>query len=92
MEPGHLLWMLEKMSLAYYPEGEVILSPERGVAGRLLVIKQGKVDGVILQGIDLDSWFEIAKVIPALIISTASGIIVTRTAADSDMGRTGARR
>jgi DNA-binding LacI/PurR family transcriptional regulator len=33
------------------------------------VIKQGKVDGVILEGIDLDSWFEISKVIPCLIIS-----------------------
>ena len=33
------------------------------------VIKQGKVDGVILEGIDLESWNKISKVIPALINS-----------------------
>lgn len=33
------------------------------------MIKQGKVDGVILEGVDLDSWFEIKKIIPTLIIS-----------------------
>ena len=39
--------------------------------GKMLpsMIKQGKVDGVILEGIVLDAWFEISKVIPSLIIS-----------------------
>jgi CBS domain-containing protein len=63
MEPGHLLWMLEKMSLAYYPEGEVILSPERGVAGRLLVIKQGKVhaEQSVARASGADPWLELVE-------------------------------
>jgi DNA-binding LacI/PurR family transcriptional regulator len=42
-----------------------------GHGGKYLpsMIKQGKVDGVILEGIDLESWFEICKIIPAIIIS-----------------------
>lgn len=45
MERAHLLWMLERMRIAYYAQGEVILSPEQGVAERFLVIKQGMVQG-----------------------------------------------
>jgi len=45
MERAHLLWMLERMQLAYYAKGELIASPQQGVATRFLVIKQGLVRG-----------------------------------------------
>lgn len=45
MAQEHLAWMTERMALAYYGQGEVILSPEHGVAERFFVIKQGLVQG-----------------------------------------------
>ncbi|MBI3902505.1 MAG: CBS domain-containing protein [Nitrosomonadales bacterium] len=62
MEQGHLLWMLERMSLAYYAAGEVIVSPEQGSADRFLVIKQGTVHGEqsVAQATE-DAWLELAE-------------------------------
>ena len=45
MERGHLLWMLERMQLAYYARDEVIASPQQGQALHFFVIKQGLVRG-----------------------------------------------
>jgi CBS domain-containing protein len=45
MERAHLLWMLERMQLAYYAKGELIATPQQGVATRFFVIKQGLVRG-----------------------------------------------
>jgi len=45
MERQHLLWMLERMQLAYYAKNEVIASPQQGHATRFFVIKQGMVRG-----------------------------------------------
>lgn len=45
MERAHLLWMLERMQLAYYAKDEVIASPQQGGAGHFFVIKQGLVRG-----------------------------------------------
>ncbi len=45
MEPEHLLWLAERLQLAYYAGGEAILSPEQGVANRFFIIKQGVVLG-----------------------------------------------
>lgn len=45
MERGHLLWMLERMQLAYYAKDELIATPQQGVATRFFVIKQGLVRG-----------------------------------------------
>lgn len=61
MEPGHLLWMLERMVLAYYPEGEVIIAPEQGVADRFMVVKQGMVHGEqsVAQATGTDAWLEL---------------------------------
>ncbi len=61
MEPGHLLWMLERMSLAYYAAGEVIISPEQGSVERFLVIKQGKVNGEqsVAHATETDAWLEL---------------------------------
>jgi CBS domain-containing protein len=63
MEPAHLLWMLERMRIAYYAQGEVIISPEQGVAERFLVIKQGKVLGeqAVAKATDADAWLELVE-------------------------------
>jgi CBS domain-containing protein len=45
MERDHLVWLAQRLSLGYYAKGEVIASPEQGVASRFLVIKQGVVQG-----------------------------------------------
>ncbi|MBI3479868.1 MAG: CBS domain-containing protein [Nitrosomonadales bacterium] len=63
MEPAHLLWMLERMKLAYYAQGEVIVSPETGVAERFLVIKQGMVQGEqnVAHASEADTWLELSE-------------------------------
>lgn len=63
MENAHLLWMLERMQLGYYAQGEVIVSPEQGAAERLFVIKQGLVQGEqsIAHANDADAWLELAE-------------------------------
>jgi DNA-binding LacI/PurR family transcriptional regulator len=69
---AHIIRGAEKESLKHnYHLLISTMSGPTGPGGKMLpsVIKQGKVDGVILEGIDLDSWFDISKVIPCLIIS-----------------------
>jgi CBS domain-containing protein len=63
MEPSHLLWMLERMSLAYYAKGEVIISPEQGNVEKFMVIKQGEVLGeqAVAQATDADAWLELVE-------------------------------
>ncbi len=63
MEPSHLLWMLERMKLGYYAQGEVIVSPEQNAVDRFLVIKQGKVHGEqdVAHATDADTWLELAE-------------------------------
>jgi len=63
MEPGHLLWMLERMRLGYYAGGEVIVSPEQGAVDRFLVIKQGMVHGEqnVAHASEADTWLELAE-------------------------------
>ncbi len=63
MEPAHLLWMLERMQLGYYARGEVIASPEQGVVGRFLVIKQGLVQGEqnVAHASEADTWLELVE-------------------------------
>lgn len=63
MEPPHLLWMLERLSLGYYAHGEIILSPQQGIADRLLIIKQGTVHGEqnLAHPTDSDTWLELAE-------------------------------
>jgi len=52
MERRQLLWMLERMQLAYYAKDEVIASPQHGLANRFLVIKQGLVRGAAKAQLD----------------------------------------
>lgn len=63
MEQSHLLWMLERMQLAYYARGEVIASPEQGVVERFLVIKQGMVQGEqdVADASEADAWLELSE-------------------------------
>jgi CBS domain-containing protein len=63
MEPAHLLWMVERMRLGYYAEGEIIVSPEQGAAANFLVIKQGMVHGEqnVAHASDADTWLELAE-------------------------------
>jgi CBS domain-containing protein len=62
MEPAHLLWMIERMQLGYYAQGEVILLPEQGVVERFLVIKQGLVQGEqsVADVSEADTWLELS--------------------------------
>ena len=57
------MWMLERMELGYYAEGEVIVSPEQGAVDRFLVIKQGVVHGEqnVAQASDADTWLELME-------------------------------
>lgn len=59
MERPHLLWMLERMQLAYYAKGEVIASPQQGPATRFLVIKQGLVRGTRIANTPQDAVLEL---------------------------------
>ncbi|MBI4809699.1 MAG: CBS domain-containing protein [Nitrosomonadales bacterium] len=63
MELAHVLWMLERMNLGYYAEGEVIVSPEQGAVDRFLVIKQGVVHGEqsVAKASDADTWLELME-------------------------------
>ena len=57
-----MLWMLERMHLGYYAEGEVIVSPEQGAVDRFLVIKHGMVHGEqnVAHASETDTWLELA--------------------------------
>lgn len=63
MEQAHLLWMIERMQLGYYAQGEVIVSPEQGVVERFLVIKQGLVQGEqsVANASEADTWLELVE-------------------------------
>lgn len=63
MEAAHILWMVERMQLAYYPAGEIILAPNSTPAERFLVIKQGRVHGeqTIANASETDTWLELAE-------------------------------
>src|SRR3970282_806023 len=55
------MWMMERMNLGYYAEGEVIVSPEQGAVDLFFVIKQGVVHGEqsVAQASDTDTWLEL---------------------------------
>lgn len=61
MERDHLQWMLERMQLAYYAQGEVVVAPTQGVVSRFLLIKQGVVEGEqnVADATHSDTWMEL---------------------------------
>lgn len=63
MELADVLWMMERMRLAYYADGEVIVSPEHGAVQHFWVIKQGLVHGEqsVAKASDADTWLELGE-------------------------------
>ena len=45
MQPDHLDWLAARLSVDYFAKGEVVMAPDHGEAHRLLIIKQGVVQG-----------------------------------------------
>ncbi len=45
MEREHLAFYIQRLELAYYPKGEIVLSPEQGPVSAFYVIRQGVVQG-----------------------------------------------
>lgn len=63
MELNHVLWMMERMRLTYFADGEVIVSPEHGPVEYFWVIKQGLVHGEqsVAKASDADTWLELGE-------------------------------
>ncbi|MEW5787448.1 MAG: DUF294 nucleotidyltransferase-like domain-containing protein [Pseudomonadota bacterium] len=57
MAREHLLWLAERLKLAYYGKDEVLLAPDQGEIKRFYIIKQGAVQ-VQQAGTD-DAWLEL---------------------------------
>ncbi len=56
MAREHLLWLAERLKLAYYGKGETLLEPANGAVKKLFIVKQGVVTGE--QG-DAGPWLEL---------------------------------
>ncbi|MHB0984243.1 MAG: DUF294 nucleotidyltransferase-like domain-containing protein [Sulfuricella sp.] len=63
MEQEHLGWMAQRLSLGYYAKGEVIVSPEQGIASHFFVIRQGVVQGEqnVARAADSGTWLELVE-------------------------------
>jgi len=61
MQHEHLLWMAQKLALAYYAKGEAILSPGQSAPLSFLIIKQGVVQGEqgVVQAQTEPAWLEL---------------------------------
>ncbi len=61
MERTHLEFLVERLTVSYYGKGEVILSPEHGVADKFHIIKQGVVQGEqnVTRTADERTWLEL---------------------------------
>ena len=57
MAKEHLLWLAERLKLAYYGKGEVLLSPDSGEVKRFYIIKQGVVQ--LERSDESDAWLEL---------------------------------
>lgn len=61
MERDHLAFLAQRLELAYYPKGEVILSPDQGKVAQFSVIRQGVVLGEqgVAQAQRESAWLEL---------------------------------
>ena len=61
MEPAHVHSLAARLQLGYYPKGEILLSPDQGAALKLLIIKQGVVQGEqdVARAQDDAAWLEL---------------------------------
>jgi CBS domain-containing protein len=56
MARDDLIWLAERLNLAYYGKGETLLAPGDGNADKLFIIKQGVVSG---EQANADAWLEL---------------------------------
>lgn len=63
MTQEHLQWLVKRMQLNYYAHGEVIVSPEQGIAKHFLIIQQGRVHGEqnVAHADEADPWLELSE-------------------------------
>lgn len=61
MSHEHLVWLVQRLTLAYYAQGEVIISPEQGDKADFFIIKQGVVQGeqLVLATQAENTWLEL---------------------------------
>ncbi len=61
MAPEHLLWLAERLKLAYYGKGEILLGPESGAVKTFYIIKQGVIHGEqdVARAQDDATWLEL---------------------------------
>ncbi len=50
MADEDLLWMIERLSVAYFSQGTTLLEPSDAAPGSLLIVKQGAVQGETAEG------------------------------------------
>ena len=50
MTEGDLLWLVQRLSVAYFPQGETLLEPSDAAPGSLFIVKQGAVQGETAEG------------------------------------------
>lgn len=61
MEREHLVWLAERLKLAYYAKGETLLGPDSGPVKTFYIIKQGVINGEqdVVRAQDDASWLEL---------------------------------
>lgn len=61
MDRADLLWMIERLQLAYFGQGEILLSPADGPPPAFRIIKQGVVVGVDAETGTEPAWLELGE-------------------------------
>jgi CBS domain-containing protein len=61
MAREHLIWLAERLKLAYYGKGETVLGPDAGLAQTFYIIKQGVIDAEqdVARAQDDAGWLEL---------------------------------
>jgi len=56
MSEPHLEYLAKRLRLVFYARGNVITHPDNGQATTLYIIKQGRIRGETVEGIEKDGW------------------------------------
>lgn len=61
MEREHLTWLVQRLKLAYYGKGEIVLGPDAGPVRTFYIIKQGVIDAEqdVVRAQDNATWLEL---------------------------------
>jgi CBS domain-containing protein len=61
MAREHLIWLAERLRLAYYGKGETVLGPDSGLVKTFFIIKQGVIQGEqdVVRAQDDAAWLEL---------------------------------